>query len=952
MKDLKGEKIKYIILTTFIAALPLSGTILLRSTFEEWEGAGNLTVNTKGNGYATIETEDADPYQAQSHGMASLHIMDADKHSSASASKLFVNKTTEYIIEFYFWIPGNYQAFDSFPLCCFRSAPYQGTTKQTDIALYLHESGGKLKFLLKDAKGFHLNIAGLKSTDCWYKIQIYRHNNIDDLYINGDLIGSYYPINPKKVSNTIILGASEAESSASGDVFYDDIIISTVPSGDHPRLLFNKTGLKTLRNKRGNETRGGLNISYADLWDTLQNSATNYYKSDNIHFPWPIDSTRQKDTVINYPYEQLPLHNADAFLDYWLNPMRQISNRLINVALVGLINNNKEYKVHAEKLLVSLANWTAFTDQTNRVGKNVRYAQLCTGEMLHGMALAYDWLFDALSNYEKMDIQNTMITLGISQIYLQALYYPYAQENEPPLTYANGRAIMLGGGMGMACLVLDDTVSLHAELATARAKIDTLLKHSDALGSDGGFNEGLSYGLYAARHLISFLIADGSINNYMSSNTFLSNLPRWQIYSMLPGAEQYKADNTSSGSNWDVSFSDYDKNAGLWNPATCYIANHKNNEVYEWWVSRRKDMNKWKEFRFFLWADPKQRSASPDDHPDEYPLSECFASIGWLIARTGWNENDYMLAFKSGPPEPNSHCHQEQNSFIFGGKGRWLIVDVGYAHRSEQRERIYHNVLDDYEANPNALRQPDSIVWSYDAKQGITCFKSIDKSYNYFNPWQREIIFFNKLGSFAVYDFTLRQSNIDSLHWRMHSWVTPSIAEKSHAIIISYPNGPNLLGYVVYPEEVSSSVQALSMDTYIENRINRTLQRTNIKLNALADTVRVVMGFAVYNAGETAAVISISAVNFKGAKLTNQLGSAAVLFGMQDNTSRGRYEISVTDSLLNVIGNLIPDADYVVVREKGNDPEESDTFTADNLGLLSFNLKGKGKWKVSLDRRY
>ncbi|HEX7320345.1 MAG TPA: hypothetical protein VF399_08315 [bacterium] len=949
---MKGEKIKYIIFAAFIAALPLSGTILLRNTFEECEASGNFITNTKGNGFVNTEAEGADPYQAQSHGIASLHIKDADNHSSAGASKTFINKSLEYMIEFYMWIPGDYNAFDSFPLCCFKYFTYQGTIKQTDIALYLHESGGKLKFLLKDAKGFHLNVAGLRSTDCWYKIQIYRHNNIDDLYINGDLIGSYYPINPSKVSNTILLGASEAESSACGDIFYDDIIISTVPKGVHPRLLFNKSGLKTLRNKRGNETRSGLNISYADLWDTLQNSAADYNKSDNIRFPWPIDSTRQKDTVINYPYEQLPLHNADAFLDYWLNPMRQIINRLINVALVGLINNNKEYKVHVKKFLVSLANWTAFTDQTNRVGKNVRYAQLCTGEMLHGMALAYDWLFNDLSNYEKMSIQNTMITLGISQIHLQALYYPYAQENEPPLTYANGRAIMLGGGMGMACLALDDMASLRAELATARAKIDTLLKHSDALGGDGGFNEGLSYGLYAARHLISFLIADGTINNYMGSNMFLSNLPRWQIYSMLPGAEQYKADNTGSGPNCDVSFSDYDKYAGLWNPATCYIANHDNNEVYQWWVSRRKDMNKRKEFRFFLWADPKQRSASPDNFPDTYPLSECFASIGWLIARTGWNDDDYLLAFKSGPPEPNSHCHREQNSFIFGGKGRWLIADVGYARRSEQRERIYHNVLDDYETNPYALRQPDSMVWSYDAKQGITCFKSIDWSYNRLKPWQREIIFFNNLGSFAVYDYALRQSNIDSLHWRMHSWVAPNIVENSHKIMIAYPNGPNLLGYMVYPEEVSGSVQILTKDSYIENRNGRTLQRINVKLNPLADTVRVVTGFAVFDIEETANILPISAVNFKGAKLTNEKGDAVVLFGTRDNTPSGRYEVSVTDSLLNVVCNLVPNAKYDVVRKKGDNPEKSDTFTTNNLGLLSFKLKGKGKWKVSLDRRY
>jgi hypothetical protein len=69
-----------------IIAIPLSvlnGTILSRTTFEEWEGSisdAGWTITIGGNGDIAKGAENGDPdsYETQAHGKWSLHLNDPD----------------------------------------------------------------------------------------------------------------------------------------------------------------------------------------------------------------------------------------------------------------------------------------------------------------------------------------------------------------------------------------------------------------------------------------------------------------------------------------------------------------------------------------------------------------------------------------------------------------------------------------------------------------------------------------------------------------------------------------------------------------------------------------------------------------------------------------------------------------------------------------------------------
>lgn len=228
---------KKIIIAIVIVIVPLFGTILSRSTFEAWEGSLNWTTYTGGNGDIRKEAEDFNPnsYQTQAHGKWSMKIKDPDNSSYANAYETFTNSSSEYMIEFYLWIYRTHETIDSFPLCVLWNMPGEGLPHKTDIALVIDTlnnppNGGLFTIHVQDADSIHHNEAKIDYTDRWYKIQIYRYVSSGDtvvtLYLDGDSIDTYVPMNKDKVSNKISLGTTSNNPRVNGEVFVDDLIIT------------------------------------------------------------------------------------------------------------------------------------------------------------------------------------------------------------------------------------------------------------------------------------------------------------------------------------------------------------------------------------------------------------------------------------------------------------------------------------------------------------------------------------------------------------------------------------------------------------------------------------------------------------------------------------------------------------------------------------------------------
>ena len=103
-------KVRYLVfLYLLLMCLPANSNILMRNTFEMYEGDSlqemGWSINTYGNGLAYIEREDTTQYQKQLHGEFSLQVYDPDDTSYAYAKHKFpwfdmIPNTPEYMVEF------------------------------------------------------------------------------------------------------------------------------------------------------------------------------------------------------------------------------------------------------------------------------------------------------------------------------------------------------------------------------------------------------------------------------------------------------------------------------------------------------------------------------------------------------------------------------------------------------------------------------------------------------------------------------------------------------------------------------------------------------------------------------------------------------------------------------------------------------------------------------------
>ncbi len=958
-----------IVTAIFIIVAPFSGEIMLRSTFESWEGTlsqSQWVISGSRFGGVTLENEDeSNPdYQMQSHGQYSIRIHDPDDTSFANARNFFKNGSSEYMVEFYIWIPHTHTATDFFPLCILRDAASKTRSYKTDVALIVdaieeHVEGRQFVIHVEDARGVHFGEAYIDSTDRWYKIQLHRHSvqphvPIVEFYLDGELKGTYSPINAERLANMILLGTTSADSLNNGDIFYDDIIITAPPVGRHPRLLFDDNDLLILRARMASEESTYIGLTHKQMWDSLITYGENWIDGRNF-LVW------RKGTIIDtyyFPYRQFTLHPRDGEdhrIELWLGPQRIVASALLGLSFVSAIDTSLiEHRYHAESLLVSLSHWQTWNDPYFHRGSGEKYMQLGGGHFMYSVALSYDWLYNFLSPYERMSVQNTLINFGINQTYLETIDGSWGKS---PRKWPNAAAVMIGG-MGISCLALDNA-GLQDELNSASSRIGDLLSDYRVCDPTGGYAEGISYAGYAVDFLVTFTEAERTLGYYTSSDFFLKNYADYRIWCMLPGAEQYYDELCYPPTYWDVTFCDYDRRGGQWTTAIARLAEQTHNPEARWFMEKRKDIRfsekgsqRWDlylPFGLFLWIEGDGSISMPN--PDT--LLKVFPAIGWVIARTGWQDAaDYILAVKSGPWY-SRHNHHEQGSFIFGGKGRWLVADMGYTRKDIHKNARYHNVL--FEANSESLYCRDhdlrthfstneqySFVVSrcYSAKSGL-------------GLWERNILFFNKSGSFVVMDYAGENQDVDSIAWQIHTWAEPLIASDS-IIKISYDNGPRLLCHILYPKDVTTTDNVVS-SVYIRETIDTTTIKHNFhRIQAdlatkTTDTFSVLVGFVPYACENEVELTSINGVNLRGLKMKNSRGCAAALFSSKDSILHGEYRLSSSDSLLNVICNLIPDENYLVTTQIGTDSVATHTVYTDSSGIISFVLFGVGDWRVTFD---
>ncbi|KKM70318.1 hypothetical protein LCGC14_1441900, partial [marine sediment metagenome] len=167
-----------------------------------------------------------------------------------------------------------------------------------------------------------------------------------------------------------------------------------------------------------------------------------------------------------------------------------IQGRVFDLVIAHNIDPNAAYRDRAVEELDNLLRFSTWVDPSHEQMP----ADLCTGEACATVAVAVDWLADELpADYRDRAVE-VLLEKGLRP-YLAALEAGSFWQS----CYHHWNAV-INGGVGLAALLLSDE---HPDAATALERAKGCLKgFFDALGPDGGWDEGLGYWGYAMRYVL------------------------------------------------------------------------------------------------------------------------------------------------------------------------------------------------------------------------------------------------------------------------------------------------------------------------------------------------------------------------------------------------------------------------------------------------------------------
>ena len=335
-----------------------------------------------------------------------------------------------------------------------------------------------------------------------------------------------------------------------------------------------------------------------------------------------------------------------------LTAARDCQGRIFDLIICHHIDPNIAYRDRAIEEVKSLAKWSTWVDPCHSDDA----VDLCTAECCTTMAVALDWLVEDLAEIDRIHGEHALREKGL---------IPYAAAVEAGAwwytCYHNWNAV-INSGCGLGALALSDEDPTAARAADrALAGLDHVF---DALGREGGWDEGIGYWGYALRYLLLF--GEALDRQRDDRSIFLKrgmeSTAQFGVYFSPRGH------GTSFGDSPAVPL--YGTLYGL---ARRYGA-----KGICWWLDRyaqHRDVSStgWSDAGLSLLLRPIDQP--PEPPPDLTPV-KVYNEIGWAAMCDHWPEPNLYVSVKTGDMSAN-HSHLDMNSIQLQVDGETLLVDLG-----------------------------------------------------------------------------------------------------------------------------------------------------------------------------------------------------------------------------------------------------------------------------------
>lgn len=415
-------------------------------------------------------------------------------------------------------------------------------------------------------------------------------------------------------------------------------------TGRHPRLFFTAADVAALAARRNEEP-------FKEVFGTL---------------------LRRADRHLDIPAEEVG--NAE------YQARDQMSHILQRLAFAGLMTGQRKYGRKAVELMLALGERGFPFHGTAEDG---------AGDLLVGLALAYDWSYHMMATEERSAIRQQVKQLANA---LAVLLGPeggaYGKMAYRPGAAGHHVVALCGGGLGMISLALRGETS--RELTNSwQASGDHCVRSylHDALLSDGAGVEGFDLTMYALHAALPYVIARRTMDHVdVAEGTALSSVPWWYVHEWLPGPTMLPLGESGLGLGCE------DALAAMFaavpgDPVHAWFYDHTHGSVGRKTFGMAEESLGSGDVATYLWYPGPPKAL---DLASKLPLGKRFPSSGTAYVRSGWSlpGGEVVASFHCPSRAHLGRWQMDVNQFtLYAYKAGWAI-DSGCGWRVREGKAL------------------------------------------------------------------------------------------------------------------------------------------------------------------------------------------------------------------------------------------------------------------------
>lgn len=365
---------------------------------------------------------------------------------------------------------------------------------------------------------------------------------------------------------------------------------------------------------------------------------------------------------------------------------------LDRTSLIYLVNRDPAQLALAKlaiRRMLDYPEWDSFIEGNRQI---LGFQRATEGTV--ALLMAIDYLGDALSAAEVEEIEQNVLTKGVPACYTPVYgmkfpdrvqgwgWNPRSEVDDfrhldlkrwPLIINATNLKIIPTASLGIAaCYFRGRLPEAEGWLELARSSAKAF---STFYGSDGAYDEGVSYWGYTTLYMAMFAevlwrtqgIDDRKLVNYSGTARYalVNTMPTIDDHVKLTDFQHIKGFTMPTVKPGFDIVNHGDSNGAVDVSAASWIARTHRDPVAQF-IAR--DIGEAKQLFGFIWYNPKAKATPP-----EKALFDCRLSNDIVISRTGWKTADSVLALRSGGP--GNHEHADRNSVIFKAYGERLFHD-------------------------------------------------------------------------------------------------------------------------------------------------------------------------------------------------------------------------------------------------------------------------------------